>query len=59
MLCDQCDALVINGVLCHEFECPNAWRGAVRQCAWCGQEFKPENKFQKCCSIECAEAYYS
>lgn len=21
--CDQCEVLVINGVICHEFGCPN------------------------------------
>ena len=27
--CDQCSALVINGVPCHEQGCPNARRGRM------------------------------
>ena len=57
-MCNSCEALMINGVLCHETGCPEAWKDYVRECKWCGQEFKPEEKWQKCCSEDCAEAYY-
>jgi len=42
--CSQCDALVINGVACHERGCPNA----MHECAGCG-EIIPAN--QKYCSM--------
>jgi hypothetical protein len=45
-MCQSCEALTINGVLCHEHGCPDAWRDYKRKCAWCGQEFIPENKYQ-------------
>ena len=32
MLCSQCDAVRINGVLCHEHGCPNQ----LHECAECG-----------------------
>lgn len=56
--CDQCELLRINGVVCHETGCPNAWRDEERECEWCGTKFKPEEKHQDCCSEECTEAYH-
>ena len=53
-----CEKLMINGVLCHEIGCPEAWRDYKRECLECGAEFTPEDRNQKCCSDECAEAYY-
>ena len=50
--CDSCEALMINGVFCHETGCPNAWR-VMRSCGWCGQSFMPETQYQNCCSDEC------
>ncbi len=46
MHCDQCEALMINGVFCHETGCPNSrktWvsnRGWVRflECSACGSD---------------------
>ncbi len=47
MKCDQCEAMMIQGVFCHETGCPNQrkrwdpdsqqWR-AVRECFECGYE---------------------
>ena len=54
--CSCCQASVINNVPCHETGCPNIRH--FRECAWCGSEFVAETKFQKCCSEDCAEAYY-
>ena len=56
--CDSCDVLVINGVICHEHGCPDAWRDAERECKECGYQFKPEEREQYFCSEECAAIYY-
>jgi len=58
-MCASCQALTINGLLCHEMGCPDAWLDYVRECKWCGQEFRPEERGQTCCSEECGQAYYS
>jgi len=58
-MCQSCEAIVINGLLCHEYGCPDAWRTYNRECKWCGAEFKPENREQTCCSEDCAESYYN
>lgn len=52
-MCNQCEAVMINGILCHETGCPDAWKDEVRECKWCGTKFKPETKGQKYCSDEC------
>jgi hypothetical protein len=57
--CDSCDACFINGVLCHEHGCPDAWREETRECKWCGGQFTPEDRAQVLCCEDCAEAYYS
>ena len=58
-MCDSCEELNINGVNCHEFGCPDAWRDEIRECKWCGYEFKPEEKEERFCSTDCAEIYHS
>ena len=57
--CRSCEVLMINGLYCHESGCPDAWRDNTVECAWCGADFIPEERGQKCCSEDCAEAYYS
>ena len=57
--CDSCEALVINNVICHETGCPDAWTDEMRECKWCGRSFKPEEKSQKFCDSDCAEAYHN
>ncbi len=52
-MCKQCEALMINGVYCHEHGCPDAWRDYKRECRWCSQEFMPEYKDQIYCSDDC------
>ena len=42
--CDQCQQLTINGVVCHEHGCPNAWEGVPVPCWSCGFDFVPEEK---------------
>lgn len=55
--CDGCSPDMINGILCHESGCPDAWRDYDRDCKWCGQTFQPENRNQQFCDNECATAY--
>ena len=54
--CDSCDAVMINGVYCHEHGCPDGWRDQPEECFWCGTEFKPQVQFQRCCSESCHQA---
>ena len=56
VMCDQCEAMMINGVLCHEHGCPDAWK-EIRECRECGREFKPESREDQFCSIHCAVIY--
>jgi hypothetical protein len=53
MKCQSCQLVRINGVLCHEAGCPDAWRSYKRYCAWCGSEFMPEDRGQQYCSDDC------
>ena len=58
MKCDQCEALMINGIFCHEHECINSkkrynqetetWETMVT-CFICGYDF-PEG--ETCCEEE-------
>jgi len=59
MLCESCEALVINGVLCHEHGCPDSWKDTLRECKWCGQTFIPEEPGEQFCDESCAESYNS
>ena len=58
-MCDSCEALMINGVLCHEFGCPDDWEGYEVECRWCGRYFVPLTKDTILCSEECIRDYYS
>jgi hypothetical protein len=57
--CESCEVLYINGIKCHEPGCPDAWQDEYRECAWCGSEFKPEERDQRFCDDECQESYYN
>lgn len=48
-MCESCEALTVNGVLCHEVGCPDAWMGEVRTCFECGCDFRAEERYQRCC----------
>jgi len=52
-MCQSCEALTINGVLCHESGCPDSWRDYERECVECGCPFIPEEKDQSTCSDDC------
>ena len=48
--CDGCNPARINGVLCHETGCPEAWRDYVRQCFECGCDFFPTERWSRLCA---------
>ena len=47
--CDGCNPARINGVLCHESGCPEAWRDATRECFECGCDFSPVGRYDRIC----------
>jgi hypothetical protein len=53
--CDGCNPSRINGVLCHEAGCPEAWRDHAVACRECGCDFYPEERFRRVCE-DCARA---
>lgn len=56
-MCNSCQMIRINGIVCHETGCPDAWEDEVRECLECGSKFTPETKRDKFCSDECYLAY--
>jgi hypothetical protein len=56
-MCDSCEAVRINGVLCHEHGCPEAWRDHKIECRECGTRFVPEVKGQQFCDDDCYRTY--
>lgn len=42
--CDSCSPANINGILCHEAGCPDAWKDYIIECFQCGCEFYPIDK---------------
>ena len=58
--CGQCQAIMINGVYCHETGCPNQHLDTIRQCLWCGHEFTVTDNYGiDFCSVDCNEDYHS
>ena len=57
-MCDSCEAVRINGTLCHEQGCPDSHKGTTKDCSWCGQEFEPKDRYDKTCSHSCSAAYW-
>lgn len=57
VVCHSCQLVRINGVVCHETGCPDAWRSFQPACKWCGSRFQPEHRGQTCCDDECYAAY--
>jgi hypothetical protein len=55
--CSSCAIVVINGLVCHEHGCPDAWKDEKRECKWCGQDFMPEYRLQRCCDDDCENSY--
>lgn len=54
-MCDACEAVRINGLVCHEQGCPDSWKGVEVSCKWCGTMFIPESRNQWLCDETCAE----
>ena len=52
-MCDSCQIISINGILCHEFGCPDSWKNKKHSCKECGSEFELEEKFEVFCSEHC------
>ena len=48
--CDGCSPSTINGVLCHETGCPEAWRDTTASCFECGCDFYRQSRFQTVCN---------
>jgi hypothetical protein len=48
--CDGCSPAMINGILCHEHGCPDAWRDKTVECFECGCDFFPEESRQRLCN---------
>jgi hypothetical protein len=57
MRCAGCQVVRIQGVVCHESGCPEAWKSEKRVCEWCGSAFRPESRRQTFCDASCAAAY--
>ena len=51
--CDGCSPGMVNGTLCHEFGCPDAWRDRAKACFVCGCAFYPTEQYQRVCP-DCA-----
>lgn len=47
--CDGCSPGMVNGVLCHEYGCPDQWRDYTINCRGCDYEFFPQDKHMAIC----------
>jgi len=47
--CDGCTPSTINGVICHEHGCMDAWRDRLNECRECGCDFSPSERGQRVC----------
>lgn len=48
----------INGIVCHEHGCPDAYKNETRDCTWCSVEFIPEHNDQWQCCNDCHNSYH-
>lgn len=53
--CDGCSPSMVNGVLCHESGCPDAWRDRGVACFECGCDFFPSERGLRTCPDCCQE----
>jgi len=58
-MCDSCQVLVIQGVMCHEIGCPDSWKDKVIECKNCDTKFIPEERGQEFCSDSCYCQYWN
>ncbi len=54
--CSHCEAMMINGVYCHETGCPEAWKTEEVKCRNCGFDFVPEEQGRNICDDCISEA---
>jgi len=54
--CPSCEAVVVNGVYCHEAGCLDSHLFVTRECPGCGQLFEAEERGQRFCSDDCHES---
>jgi hypothetical protein len=47
--CDGCSPSMVNGQLCHEAGCPDAWRDRAIHCFACGCDFFQSERNQRVC----------
>lgn len=47
--CNGCNPATIQGVICHEHGCPDAWRDKTVECRECGSDFLREDRHQIFC----------
>ncbi len=57
-MCHSCQVVRIQGKVCHEFGCPEAFKSETRECAWCGSKFTPKHSRDKFCDESCYRAFY-
>ena len=57
-VCKSCETLYVNGRLCHERGCPDAWKDVRRECRNCGGAFRPTEARQQFCDESCAVEFY-
>jgi len=48
-MCQSCNAAAINGVLCHEQGCLDAWKDLTKECFECGCDFIPDSRYDRVC----------
>lgn len=59
MKCPNCEAVMINGIFCHETNCPSNYLYVQKECKWCGQMFQNngEEYIGDYCDNECRNSY--
>ena len=48
-MCNSCEQVRINGIVCHETGCPDSWKDRTHECKCCDKTFKPKYQGQKLC----------
>lgn len=56
--CSSCQLVRINGLVCHETGCPEAYKDERRMCKNCGSTFTPTVRQQRMCDDDCYTSYY-
>jgi hypothetical protein len=52
--CNSCSPSRINGVLCHEAGCPDAWRDYRKTCVFCNRPFYAPGNRKACLCHTCS-----